>query len=106
GADGPEGVSELHRRGGAPIRPACEAGRIRQLNPFHTPGMDTIFALSSGLPPAGIGVIRISGPHAEAAMRALSGRLPEPRRARLVSLRNGAGELLDRALALWFPGPD
>jgi tRNA modification GTPase len=67
---------------------------------------DTIFALSSGSPPAGIAVVRISGPQAGAALRALAGRLPEPRRASAVRLRDPAdGALLDRALVLWLPGP-
>lgn len=65
---------------------------------------DTIFALSSGPPPAGIAVIRISGPHAFAAVKALAGRLPPPRRASLRSLHTGE-EHLDRALVLTFPGP-
>lgn len=68
--------------------------------------MDTIFALSSGAPPAGIAVVRVSGPDAFAAVRALAGSLPEPRRATLASLRDPAsGALLDRALLLIFPGP-
>jgi tRNA modification GTPase len=66
----------------------------------------TIFALSSGVAPAGIGVIRISGPGAGVALQALAGRLPHPRRASLVRVRDGAGALLDEALALWFPGPN
>jgi len=68
---------------------------------------DTIYALSSGSPPAAIAVVRISGPEAGAALSALAaGRLPEPRRASLGILREPAsGELLDRALLLWFPGP-
>ena len=67
---------------------------------------DTIFALSSGQPPAGIAVVRISGPQASAALLALAGRLPHPRRASAVRLRDPAdGALLDRALALWLPGP-
>lgn len=66
---------------------------------------DTIFALSSGAPPSGIGVIRVSGPEAGAALRALAGALPEPRRASYRRLRDHAGELLDRALVLWLPGP-
>lgn len=65
----------------------------------------TIFALSSGTPPAGVGVIRISGPSAQAALRALAGRIPQARRASLARLRDAAGELLDEALVLWFPGP-
>jgi tRNA modification GTPase len=66
---------------------------------------DTIFALSSGALPAAIGVIRISGPQAGPALLALSGRLPEPRRASLARLRDAAGDELDAALVLWLPGP-
>jgi len=65
----------------------------------------TIFALSSGAPPAGVGVIRVSGPAARAALEALAGRVPEPRRASLARLRSADGALLDQALVLWFPGP-
>jgi tRNA modification GTPase len=65
---------------------------------------DTIFALSSGAPPAGIAVIRISGPDAFAAVTRLAGSLPQPRRASLRTLRH-QGEALDRALVLVFPGP-
>ncbi|WP_114521196.1 tRNA uridine-5-carboxymethylaminomethyl(34) synthesis GTPase MnmE [Altererythrobacter sp. ZODW24] len=67
--------------------------------------MDTIFALSSGAPPAAIAVMRISGPHTANAVRSLAGKLPAPRRASLVSLRDKAGSKLDQALILWFPGP-
>lgn len=65
---------------------------------------DTIFALSSGQPPAAIGVIRISGPEAFAAVESLAGSLPLPRRASLRTLRGGDVHL-DRALVLVFPGP-
>ncbi len=67
--------------------------------------MDTIFALSSGAAPAGIGVIRISGPQAFAAVEHLAGTLPPPRTARLRALRGDDGALLDRALVLAFPAP-
>ena len=66
----------------------------------------SIYALSSGNPPAGIAVVRISGPDASGALTTLAGRLPKPRRASLVALRHpSTGELLDNALALFFPGP-
>lgn len=65
----------------------------------------TIFAVSSGAAPAAIGVIRVSGPGAGGALRALSGREIEPRRASLARLRSNSGEVLDEALVLWFPGP-
>ncbi|NMN05774.1 MULTISPECIES: tRNA uridine-5-carboxymethylaminomethyl(34) synthesis GTPase MnmE [unclassified Novosphingobium] len=66
----------------------------------------TIFALSSGAPPAGIAVVRVSGPQAGAALVALSGKLPSPRRAtfrRLVDPIDGS--LLDATMVLWLPGP-
>lgn len=67
---------------------------------------DTIFALSSGPPPAGIAVIRISGPHAGEALSALAGRCPTPRRATLATLADPAdGTHLDRTMILWLPGP-
>lgn len=57
------------------------------------------------MPPAAIGVVRVSGPGAGAALAALAGRLPAPRRASLAELKDAAGAPLDRALLLWFPGP-
>jgi tRNA modification GTPase len=66
----------------------------------------TIFALSSGRPPAAIAVVRVSGPRAGDALKALIGRVPEPRRAALARVREPAsGEVIDEALALWFPAP-
>lgn len=66
---------------------------------------DTILALSSGSLPAGIAVVRVSGPAAAHALTALAGGLPEPRRASLRRLRAGDGTEIDRALTLFFPGP-
>jgi tRNA modification GTPase len=67
---------------------------------------ETIFALSSGLPPAGIAVVRISGPQARCALIALAGKIPAPRRATLARLTDPRqGVMLDQALLLWFPGP-
>jgi tRNA modification GTPase len=67
---------------------------------------DTIFALSSGRPPVAIAVVRMSGPRAGAALRALIGKIPEPRRAVLARVRDPqSGEIIDQALALFFPGP-
>ncbi|QKG70909.1 tRNA uridine-5-carboxymethylaminomethyl(34) synthesis GTPase MnmE [Erythrobacter mangrovi] len=67
--------------------------------------IDTIFALSSGAPPAGIAVIRISGPEAESTLSALSGPCPPARRPSLRVLHSRLGGFLDKALVTWFPGP-
>ena len=66
---------------------------------------DTIFALSSGAPPAAIGVVRISGPAAAEAMNALLGKAIQPRHAVTATFRDGSGAALDRGLALWLPAP-
>lgn len=67
---------------------------------------DTIFALSSGRPPAAIAVIRISGPKSFEAAELLAGSIPEPRRVALRELRDpSSGALLDNALVLAFRGP-
>ena len=68
------------------------------------PTHPTIFALSSGRPPAAIAVVRVSGPAARSALETIC-KLPEPRRAALRRLRHD-GALLDEALVLWFPGPN
>lgn len=68
---------------------------------------ETIFALSSGQPPAAIGILRISGSGAGQALESLTGGLPEPRVATLSSITDTvSGELLDSALCLWFPAPN
>nr|KAF6401145.1 GTP binding protein 3, mitochondrial [Rousettus aegyptiacus] len=68
----------------------------------------TIFALSSGQGRCGIAVIRTSGPASSHALRSLTAPrdLPRPRYACLRLLSDPcSGEPLDRALVLWFPGP-
>lgn len=65
---------------------------------------DTIAALASGRPPAALAVIRLSGPAAFAAVQALAGRIPPPRRLSLCQLHAG-NSLLDEALVAVFPGP-
>jgi tRNA modification GTPase len=67
---------------------------------------ETIFALSSGRPPAAVAVIRVSGPKAHQAGAALTGSLPEARHAAVRELRDPRdGSLLDEALVLRFDGP-
>jgi tRNA modification GTPase len=66
---------------------------------------DTVFALASGAGRAAIAVLRISGPDSAAALTVLCGSLPLPRRAVVRALRDSDGELLDRAMVLWLPGP-
>ncbi|KCV82534.1 tRNA modification GTPase TrmE [Actibacterium atlanticum] len=63
--------------------------------------MDTIFALATARGKAGVAVIRISGPHASAALSALGASVPAPRRAVMRALKQGT-EILDDALVIRF----
>jgi tRNA modification GTPase len=65
----------------------------------------TIFALSSGRPPAGVAVVRVSGGLARSALERITGRIPSDRRAVLADFRNADGGVIDRGLALFFPEP-
>jgi tRNA modification GTPase len=65
---------------------------------------DTIVALSSGAPPAGVAVIRLSGAATGGLIRALAGAVPDPRRLTLATLTID-GAPIDTGLIAWFPGP-
>src|SRR5690348_7793889 len=65
----------------------------------------TIFALSSGRPPSALAVIRVSGRSASLVLTTLAGKLPAPRRASRRLLHDAAGQPIDDAVVLWFPGP-
>lgn len=81
----------------------------RQSSSTRVPGSGTtIFALSSGQGRCGIAVIRTSGPASSHALRSLTAPrdLPPARKASLRLLSDPRSrEPLDRALVLWFPGP-
>ena len=68
---------------------------------------DSIFAPSSGGAPAGISVVRVSGPSAGKILNTIAGVCtPKPRHATHVTLTNPKnGEPLDTGLFIWFPAP-
>src|SRR3954463_13774280 len=73
------------------------------MDPDHS---DTIYAPATAPGRAAIALIRLSGPRAGVALKALTGALPPPRTARHVRVRDpDSGEMLDDALAPWVPGP-
>ena len=71
----------------------------------HGVNSGTIYALSSGRPPAAVSIIRVSGPQAHYAGRQLAGTLPRTRQAALRTLRDHEGGVLDDALVLRFDAP-
>lgn len=66
---------------------------------------ETIFALSSGRLPSGVGVIRISGPKTRFVIETICGNLPVSRQAELRTFRDALGNPVDRGLLLFFPNP-
>lgn len=70
-----------------------------------THGTDTIAAIATGAGAAGVGAVRVSGPLAPTIAATLLGREPAPRHAHFAAFRDGDGELIDRGLLLYFPGP-
>jgi tRNA modification GTPase len=65
---------------------------------------DTIVALSSGAPPSGVAIIRLSGPLTSQVLERCAGPLPEARRLVLRDLAID-GEIIDSGLVAWMPGP-
>lgn len=66
----------------------------------------TVAALSSGLVPSGVAIIRVSGPRTRFALETIAGVVPDPRVATLRVLRDPViGATLDQALVLFFPAP-
>jgi tRNA modification GTPase len=66
---------------------------------------DTIAAIASAPGPAGVGIVRVSGPAVQAMVRALLGRDARPRHAHLAAFRHADGALIDNGLLLHFPAP-
>ncbi|MFT4045115.1 MAG: tRNA uridine-5-carboxymethylaminomethyl(34) synthesis GTPase MnmE [Solimonas sp.] len=67
---------------------------------------DTIVAIATAPGRGGVGIVRLSGPDAEAIARILSGRaLPAPRTAALRRFRGADGTAIDSGLVLHFPTP-
>nr|WP_198586003.1 tRNA uridine-5-carboxymethylaminomethyl(34) synthesis GTPase MnmE [Pararhizobium haloflavum] len=69
-------------------------------------GRKTIFALASGGLPAGVAIIRVSGPDVRFVLQTMTGRVPEARVATLVSIRSRNGQAIDKGLVLYFPAPN
>ncbi|XOV86206.1 MAG: tRNA uridine-5-carboxymethylaminomethyl(34) synthesis GTPase MnmE [Pseudomonadota bacterium] len=67
---------------------------------------DTIAALATPPGRGGIGIVRISGTGVANIAAAVLGKLPKPRKAWLTDFVAADGSVLDRGIALFFPGPD
>lgn len=66
---------------------------------------DTIYALSSGRLPAGVAVVRISGPRVRFVLEAIAGTVPDAGILSLKRLRCSDGSALDTSLVAYFKAP-
>lgn len=67
---------------------------------------ETIAAVATAQGRGGVGIVRISGPLASAAAKAISGRELKPRYAHYGPFFSDDRQVLDEGLALYFPGPN
>ncbi|MDP2146600.1 MAG: tRNA uridine-5-carboxymethylaminomethyl(34) synthesis GTPase MnmE, partial [Pseudomonas sp.] len=67
---------------------------------------ETIAAVATAQGRGGVGIVRISGPLAGIAAKAISGRELKPRYAHYGPFFGEDLEVLDEGLALYFPGPN
>lgn len=65
----------------------------------------TIAAIATAAGSGGVGVIRISGPHASTIAQALCGKRLKPRYAHYAKFRDEHGETIDDGIALYFRAP-
>ena len=67
--------------------------------------VDTIVAEATPQGRAGVSVVRVSGPNAKSIAEALSGKVGEPRVARVRPVVDSENALIDEALVLFFKAP-
>ena len=66
---------------------------------------ETIAAIATAQGRGGVGIVRVSGPLANKAARAITGRELKPRYAHYGPFEDAHGQVLDEGIALYFPGP-
>jgi len=71
-----------------------------------TPQNDSIVAQATAPGKGGVGIIRISGPHAKLVAEKILGKCPKPRYADYLKFKALNGEVLDQGIALYFQGPN
>ena len=66
---------------------------------------ESIAAIATAFGSAGVGIVRVSGPLAKRIGETLTGQSLKARHAIHAHLRDGAGDILDDAVVLYFQGP-
>lgn len=67
---------------------------------------DTIVAISTAPGAGAIGIVRVSGPATQLIHSVITGNSPRPRQAQYSIFKNRQQRVVDRGIALFFPGPE
>lgn len=67
---------------------------------------ETIAAIATAQGRGGVGIVRISGPLAFSAAKAIIGKTPQPRHAHFGAFQDEEGHAIDEGISLYFPGPN
>ena len=67
---------------------------------------DTICAIATAPGRGGIGIVRISGPHAETISQEITSTTLQPRLATFVEMKSSNGEVIDSGIGLYFESPN
>lgn len=67
---------------------------------------DTIVAQATAPGRGGVGIVRVSGPDAEAVAKIILGKIPKVRYAEYLPFHDQHNEVLDQGIALLFKGPN
>jgi len=67
---------------------------------------DTICAIATAPGRGGIGIVRISGPHAETISQEITSTTLQPRLASFVEMKSSNGEVIDSGIGLYFESPN
>lgn len=68
--------------------------------------LDSIAAIATAPGKGGIGVVRVSGSNLEVLCEGVLGKVPVPRLATYTSFKDGAGDILDQGIAIYFTAPN
>jgi len=79
---------------------------MSEFNFDFSSGNDTIVAQATPPGKGGVGIVRVSGPDAQAIADVVLGYCPKPRKADYTEFKDLSGLVIDQGIALYFAGPN
>lgn len=73
---------------------------------LNASSQDTIAAIATAAGAGGIGIVRVSGSLGQEIAAQILGACPSPRNATYLDFKQANGDLVDRGIAIYYPGPN